>query len=159
VWGEGADTPFVAGRLVEAFHAAEGPQGIWAEAFDISTLHPGDRYPGPPDKKGGTYRLRQKYGGVIERPMPSMRVRDNGADTRRRSHDVEFAIIDGTGYEKGQENARRVLDAWRQRFERGITFYVNSAGDAWYVEGGDRRFLAHVPGGFSWASSRVEDGS
>ena len=160
VWGEGAERPepFVAGQLAQVFRAAEEvDRGSRSQPFDVSTLRPGDRYPGPTDKQGGTYRLRQKYGGVIERPMPSLRGHDNGADTRRRSHDVEFAAVDGTGYEKGQENARRVLDAWRERFERGITFYVNAVGDAWYTEAGERRFLAHVPDGFSWATNRTEE--
>ena len=34
---------------------------------DVAGLQPGDAYPGALDKRGGTYKLRQKAGGVIER--------------------------------------------------------------------------------------------
>jgi hypothetical protein len=159
VWGEGADRPepFVAGQLEEVFRAADEVNGQNAsELFDVLALQPGDRYPGPTDKKGGTYKLRQKHGGVIERPLPNLRARHDGADTSRRSRAVEFAVVEGTGLQKREANAKRVLEAWRERFERGITFHVNEVGDAWYTEAGDRRFLAHVPGGFAWPVSNPE---
>jgi superfamily II DNA or RNA helicase len=139
VWGEGGDGPelLVAGQLAEPFRAlseADMPQRDLAAAPHV----PGSRYPGPADKDGGSYKLRQKHGGVIERRAP---------------HGVtEFAIVDGAADEVLAGNARQVLTEWRRLFDRGIPFNINHLGDAWYTEAGERRFLAHVPGGFAWPS-------
>jgi superfamily II DNA or RNA helicase len=141
VWGEGAEgpRPFVAGQLAEPFRAAAEDDGTGGNRdFDPASLRPGSRYPGPANRKGGSYRLRQKQGGVIERRA------SDGA--------LEFALLDGTARPELEANARRVLDAWRELFDRGISFHVNDQGHAWYTEAGQRRFLAEVPGGFSWPS-------
>jgi hypothetical protein len=78
-----------------------------------------------------------KRGGVIERKL------------RDRS---EFALVEDTGKPDLEQNARRVLDAWRGLFDRGITFHVTEEGRAWYTQAGQRRYLAYVPGGFAFPS-------
>jgi superfamily II DNA or RNA helicase len=123
----------VAGALEEPFAALEQVTTESAEALD--DLVPGARYDGPADKGGGTYKLRQKAGGVIE---------------RKRGRESEFALVDDAPSPELGENARVVLRSWRSLFDRGITFNVNDRGDAWYTAEGERRFLAHVPGGFAW---------
>ncbi|MSO38453.1 MAG: DEAD/DEAH box helicase [Acidimicrobiia bacterium] len=125
----------VAGALGDPF-VAIADDSPTAEPGDLNLLRPGDRYAGSSDKRGGTYQLRQKNGGVIERKGPN-----------RTS---EWAFTEGAGHSDLEENATRVLEAWRSTFDRGITFYVNERGDAWYTDGGVRLFLAHVPGGFAW---------
>lgn len=140
IWGDGDDRPevLVAGQLAEPFRAepdGETPEGD----LNSIALAPGSRYPGPGDKDAGSYKVRQKHGGVIERRAP------DGA--------TEFAIVDGTAAKVLEANARQVLAEWRRLFDRGIPFNINHLGDAWYTEAGERRFLAHVPGGFAWPSS------
>jgi hypothetical protein len=52
------------------------------------------------------------------------------------------------------ENAERILEAWRSVLDQGISFHVNELGHAWYTEGGSRRYLAAVPGGFAWPTAK-----
>lgn len=127
----------VAGALGEPFVALdEVEDGTSADDAAPEDLEPGARYGGPSDKTGGTYKLRQKSGGVIERKGPG--------------RSSEFALADGPGSPEQHHNATTVLDAWRAVSNQGLTFHVNEAGHAWYTEGGERRFLAAVPGGFAW---------
>jgi len=135
--GDGEGVVMVAGQLPKPFEAMED-EAIDATDVDVDKLQPGDVYPGPATKEGGSFSLRQKRGGVIERKAP-----DGG---------VEFALV---GPEGGPlaENAERILDAWRTILGQGVTFHVNEAGHAWYTEGGNRRFLAAAPGGFAWPSA------
>lgn len=126
----------VAGALAEPFHTLDEvgePDGAPA---DLDDLHPGDPYPGPSDKSGGTFKLRQKGGGLIERKGPG--------------RSSEFALADGPGPPERLANAVAVLDAWRAVSGQGLSFHVNELGHAWYTEGGERRFLASVPEGFEW---------
>lgn len=158
VWGEMLEgtEPFVAGQLEQVFRAAN-QLALQSDArADPYIVQPGDPYDGPLDKEGGTYKLRQKRGGVIERPIPRATTSDMAPD-QPRSVGVEFAMVAGSGSEDLEANARRVLDAWRELFGRGITFHVTSQGDAWYAVGGERRFLAHVAGGFAWPAPTKED--
>jgi len=159
VWGEGLERsePFVAGQLEQAFHAAEQFNWQTGGGREINDLRPGDRYPGPRDKEGGTYKLRQKHGGVIERPIPTVNEPKMESTSRARSQGVEFAVVNGNGSAELEANAKRILEAWREVIRRGITFHVNSRGDAWYIAGGERRFLAQVRGGFAWPSASKED--
>lgn len=108
-------------------------------ATDLSTdPAPGDLYQGPTDRALGSYRIRQKAGGVIERRVPG---------------GSQFAgSRDGEGMHELVSNAIRVLDAWRATGETGLTFHVNQQGDAYYVSGGQPRFLANVQAGFAWPS-------
>lgn len=128
----------VAGRLDEPFRSLPDVDTEQAASIDVSKLAPGDTYLGPTDKAGGVYKLRQKQGGVIER--------------RTKDHGSEFALTSGSGSPRLDTNAQNVLHAWRELFDRGISFSVNERGDAWFTDGGQRRFLAHVPGGFAWPS-------
>src|SRR5438309_1644087 len=79
------------------------------DADEIAALRPGDVYPGEASRVGGTFKISQKRGGVIERK------------TRGGS---EFAAVEGTSTPALEDNARHVLDAWRQTLDRGITFHV-----------------------------------
>ena len=101
-------------------------------------LRPGEPYPGRADASNGEYRVLQKRGGVIERSL------DRGL--------LEFALTDGHDVIK-TANVRCVLDAWRQVSASGLKMAVNVAGHAWYLEGGEPRFLAAVPGGFAWPAT------
>ncbi|GLY21813.1 DEAD/DEAH box helicase [Micromonospora sp. NBRC 101691] len=139
VWGESPSGTacYVAGQLEEPFEAdvIDGDTGAEDTLVDLSKLAPGTRITGSIDKAGGTYRLRQKQGGVIER--------------RTADGTVEFALLDAAPPEL-TENARRVLNAWRQLFDRGIGFHLSKDGQAWYTEGGQKLHLAYVPAGFAW---------
>jgi hypothetical protein len=128
-------TVFAAGALTDQFVAAERP--VATGDADLSGLTPGDRYVGPDSQVGGTFKLSQKRGGVIE---------------RRTKSGTEFAATDNTGRPELEANARTVLDTWRRCFDRGITFHVNELDHAWCVVAGEHRFLGAVPGGFAWPS-------
>ncbi|MFC4145752.1 DEAD/DEAH box helicase [Micromonospora mangrovi] len=140
VWGESRDglVPYVAGQLAEPFEPETVPlhDDHPVPAVDTSRLEPGTPIAGSPDKGGGSYRLRQKQGGVIER--------------RTADGTTEFALVDGEAPAELAANARQVLENWRQLFDRGIGFFLSEQGQAWYVEGGKKFHLAHVPGGFAW---------
>lgn len=104
-------------------------------------LKPGDSFHGPLNASRGTYRLRQKTGGVIER-------RDSRGS-------VEWAVTGGAA-EQLAANALRVLSAWRSAMPRGMEFYLNDDWVAWYRLEGQARFLARAPGGFAWPSETSE---
>jgi superfamily II DNA or RNA helicase len=135
---DGQNVPYVAGQLAEPFSAAESAS--IAPKTAAQPTEPGQVLPGRPDKDGGTYRLRQKQGGVIERRAP------DGA--------TEFAITNGDDLRA--VNARQLLDAWRQATDRGITCFVTGSGVVWYLEKGKPRFLARIPGGFAWPSAQKD---
>jgi hypothetical protein len=133
VFGEAGNgmVPMLVGRVDEPFRVAAAAP---AADVDASALRPGDRYPGPTDKSGGTYKLRQKHGGVIE---------------RKSGPEVQFAITE-QDTDPRSANARNLLAAWISLNTAGLTFSVNSLGHAWYREQGEVRFMAAVPGGFLW---------
>lgn len=135
VWSsERGSGPFVAGRLDEPFRVAEDPAD---DDLDISALSPGSEYRGAPDRSGGSYHVSQRAGGIIERRVPGGK---------------ESALLAGTGKPDLEANARSVIAAWEE-IDRVISrFFMNSNGHAWYEEGGGRRFLAEVHGGFVWPS-------
>ncbi|AYF29528.1 hypothetical protein CSH63_19060 [Micromonospora tulbaghiae] len=140
VWGDGpaGALPYVAGQLAHDFEAEPRDAPPTEAVADPSKMAPGTPLHGPLDKKGGAFHFRQKRGGVIERRLP-------GGVT-------EFARTDDAAPADLVENAQRALDGWRRLFDRGISFFVSSEGQAWYVADSRRYFLAHVPGGFSWPS-------
>lgn len=125
----------VAGQLPQPFEAVEDATADEVADLDVDALEPGDEYHGPANHEGGEYKLRMKLGGVIE---------------RRRNRGSEFALTEGSGHAELEQNATRLLDAWRHELNRGLTIYVNDLGHAWYEAGGKRCFLASVPGGFAW---------
>lgn len=125
--------PFLAGQLTERFRVQKEVVSNLAD-FDVESLSPGARYPGPLDKSHGSYKFRQKQGGVIE----------------RRIEDVfQFANAAVAG-NRLSENAKKCLVAWRSVSEQGFVFFVNVLDHAWYRQDGEARFLAVVPGGFLW---------
>jgi superfamily II DNA or RNA helicase len=145
--GPGGATAWLVGSLEEPFQVEEpvSEDVALADAASANESHlvasrsvraAGSVYEGPSDKEGGTYRIRQKAGGVIERKV---------------GRDREFALL-VSGGEKGElvANAKLVLEAWKATGESGLEFHVNARGDAFYLSGGQRRFLAHIPGGFAW---------
>lgn len=136
--GEG--TLWVAGQLEQAFSIRDQETGD-AEPARVVHLRPGDFYTGQTDAFNGEYRVLQKRGGVIERSL--------GGGVR------EFALTSGGSPDK-IENARRVLEAWRQVTTSGLKIAVNRAWHAWYLEAGEPRFLASVPDGFAWPTSDAE---
>jgi superfamily II DNA or RNA helicase len=142
VEGERVVSPYVAGQLLEPFRVRDGT--ATTDAIDASELKPGDPYPGPTDTRGGTYKLRQKRGGVIE---------------RRQGRVTEFALTDSPEADSRTGNARHLLTAWRSLKTPGLTFYLNGLEHAWYREGGEARFLAAVPGGFLWPRTESSGGS
>ena len=126
--------PFVIGQLPEPIHYL-GASAHAEECPDVSSLEPGNPYPGPIDAEYGTFRLAMKKGGVIE---------------RRRGRTREFARIGDARDERLSANGLRILGAWRQALDRGIDFNVNSCWHAWYLDAGTPRFLAQIEGGFEF---------
>ena len=129
-------TPWVVGRIQEPFRFAE-PRAFGATLSSDEAASDGSRvsgFAGPLDTAGGAYQIRQKRGGVIERRGPGGR---------------EFAATEPVGNARA-DNARRVLAAWRQTGQPGTKFFVNREGDAYYLQAGVPRLLAHVPEGFDW---------
>jgi len=137
VFGESAQgmVPYLAGQVTEPFRIREeSVESFSAEA--LASLGPGDAYPGPTDREMGTFKLRQKRGGVIERS-------ERGVSA--------FAITEGDS--AAASNGRRLLDAWKSLKLPGMTVYVNQLWHAWYRTDGEPRYLANVEGGFAWPES------
>jgi superfamily II DNA or RNA helicase len=132
VWLADADgaVPYLAGRLSEPFRTRD--EGS-LDSLSMKRLSAGDIYTGPADKGLGTYKLGQRSGGIIE---------------RRVHKGKEVALTTGSTSPEREADAKRVLAAWRSLGVPGMTFFVNSAGHAWYEQAGNRRFLAEVTHGF-----------
>jgi superfamily II DNA or RNA helicase len=133
------------GRLMVAGYLDE-PFAVRAEvdaavAFDATSLNPGMAYGGRLDKDHGEFRLLRKRGGVIQRDLPG------GIKEFALTSDAEA---------RGVDNAQHLLAAWRAVGGVGLKFCVNSLWHAWYVDGGEPRFLAEVSGGFAWPSDSEE---
>lgn len=140
--GDGEGRCFVAGQISEPF-ATQEEQGVVSDAVtDLASLLPGDTYPGPTDKANGTFHIRAKRGGVIERKV---------------SGGSEFASMSTEAKDPRERNASVVLDAWKAINNKGMSFHVNSQDHAWYTQQGLIRFLAAVPGGFAWPTEDVNN--
>lgn len=130
--------PYLAGRLEERFQPLEptptDPTVATAE------LAAGDLYHGPRTDAGGTYKLRQKRGGVIE---------------RRTRQGAEFAVTDNGSPEAAA--AARLLHSWQGLKLVGMPISVNELGHAWYLEAGQPRFLADVNPGLAFPSDVTDD--
>jgi superfamily II DNA or RNA helicase len=134
-------------RLVLVWQASGGddPQGPTAWLFRVAEdvtdasdireqdLEPGRVYLGPTDKTNGTFKISQRGGGNIERAVAGGR-----------------ELADAVGETPQEVNARSILGAWESLNRVISRFSVNELGHAWYEADGERRFLAHVPEGFSW---------
>ena len=125
--------PFVAGQVREPLRLRKTQSNDAAE-FDVGLLTPGAVYPGPQDRTKGTFKFRQKKGGVIERRLGDL---------------FHFAVTEGTKDPLGL-NGRKCLTAWKSISKEGFSFFVNEFDHAWYRADGEARFLAAVPGGFLW---------
>jgi superfamily II DNA or RNA helicase len=138
VYGESGQgvAPFLAGKISEPLRLREEATDD-TMVVDAASLTAGASYPGPQDKVNGTFKFRQKKGGVIE---------------RRQGNVFQFA---STQAEQSRlaVNARQCLSAWKSLGAGGFTFYVNRLEHAWYRAAGEARFLAVVPGGFLWPDS------
>lgn len=125
----------LAGQLSEPF-TSRAEAGSDAP-IDPASMVAGQPYGGPMDKTYGEFRISQKRGGVIQRDLAG------GVK--------EFALANNAGSDL-EANAERVLVAWRSVARAGMNIALNSRWHAWYVEGGEPKFLAAVPGGFTWPS-------
>jgi hypothetical protein len=144
VYGESEErmSPFLAGQLGEPLRVQAGITETDV-MVDVATLEPGSPYPGALDKTKGTYKLRQKRGGVIEKSSGSL---------------SQFAILEGEA-DPRVTNANHCIMAWKSLGMDGFTFYVNRSEHAWYRTDGEAKFLANVPGGFLWPDLASEDPS
>lgn len=123
----------LAGWLNEAFEAEDTTPVEVLSLSVLETLRPGQPYTGPTEATNGTFRLRQKSGGVIERKI---------------GREIQFASVDATS--AGGKNASRTIEAWRSLGLSGMDFYISAQEIAWYREVGGAKFLAYVAGGFTW---------
>lgn len=127
---EGPSVPYVVGQLPGLFEpAAEGDVEV-----DVTALSPGDPYPGPTDRHGGSFKLRQRDGGILE----------------RRTGPGQRAVAVTEGDDPQARNAAAVLTAWRATGLPGGKLLVNGLEHAYLPDG--PVYLAHVPGGFRWPS-------
>ena len=125
--------PMLAGQLGEPLRL-QPEQERSTGPIDAKALKPGDPYPGPTDRVGGEYKIRQLRGGVIERRAGTSSLFAGMSEPSNVRH----------------SNARRVLESWRTLNTNGFRFALNSQEHAWYREAGATKFLAEVPGGFDF---------
>lgn len=139
--GTGAPVPTNQGHSGASASTRRGTGTPSIGTPESAAKRPGDPIPERPRRHLGPYRIRQKHGGVIE---------------RRTKLGAEFAgTEDGQGAPELISNARRLLEAWRATGESGLSFNISSAGEAFYLAGGEARYLAPVPGGFAWPSDET----
>lgn len=133
---------WLVGQLDERFQLATATtESIDQSPTDLPKQR-GAKYYGPLDSAGGTFQIRQKGGGLIERRRAGLR---------------EFANLNGSQDDDPRvRNAHSVLNAWRETGQPGIKIAVNCNEDAYYLYGGEPLFLAHVPEGFAWPDSGVD---
>ncbi len=128
----------LAGQLAEPLRAwverSGGPE------FDAASAVPGSDYTGPANDQHGTFRIRSRRGGLIERRV----------DPRT----WESAVTESPG--QLAVNGRRLLEAWRKAMQSGMTFKVSETWDAWYLAEGRPKFLARVEGGFMWPTQEED---
>lgn len=138
VWERTSDGPqaFVVGRLGEPFEVVDEVQAHAHEASASAPQQRGEALRSSPDKGNGTYRLSQRAGGLIERSAPG--------------GGKEYALVEGTHFGDRERNAEALLDAWNGLGRPATRCFVNNDWDAWCERGGERIFLASVPGGFVW---------
>lgn len=132
----GVTRAWLVGQLDEPFKPMMKAEIAIPPVAPVEEPEPGTSYQGPSDRRGGSFHIRQKVGGVIERRVAGGR---------------EWAVVDPSdGPADLVANGILLLNAWRRTGERGLQFHVNEAGDAYYLSAGELRFLARVPGGFAW---------
>jgi superfamily II DNA or RNA helicase len=131
-WGDPGQFMLV-GQLDEPFRAIS--EQATSTDFDVALLRAGDEYPGPGDKKNGSFKVSQRGGGQVSRSVRG------GA---------EVASVESGDDPRGEANALSVLAAWEAMGRAFSRFSVNSVGHAWTEATGGRVFVADVSGGFSW---------
>lgn len=144
VWQPGDDDAgfMLVGQLAAAFETVPAASDLDLDRVDVAALSPGDMYPGPGDKKGGTYKLSQRGGGVIE---------------RRVKGGAELALTADTAAQDKERNARMIVEAWESLERPFSRFFVNSLGHAWAEGTLGRIFVADVPAGFAWPAPEGPD--
>lgn len=135
---------YVAGRLKESFALRDESVSPPLHRAVSGALRPGDRFDGSLDRSNGSYRLSQKRGGVIER-----------RDTVARSS--EYALASGGQRPALEENAKRILTAWRTVAAHGLEFHLTADWHAWFLQGGEPRYLGCATGGFAWPSDDMPE--
>ena len=128
--------PFVIGQLAQSRRFSD--ERVTGDCPEFDTLHPGVLYYGPLDRAHGTFKVASARGGVI---------------AKRVGRSTLYALVDGTSTRA--QNARSILDAWKEAVGQGIEFQVNSCWHAWCYVGGNAKFLASVPGGFEWPTGET----
>lgn len=139
VWERTAEGPqaFVVGQLLEPFEVVS--ESVLSDARPASIGKPqqaGEVFRGSTDKGKGTYRLSQRAGGLIERSAPG--------------GGKESALVSGTAFKDKERNAEALIAAWNRLGRPAARCFVNGDWEAWCERGGERIFLADVPGGFVW---------
>lgn len=140
VFGESQEgtVSFVAGKLLQPFRLRNS-EGDQSTPIDTKSLTVGQFYPGPTDKAGGSYKIRQKRGGVIERMV---------------GRETQFALTDAD--HEQSHVARRILSNWKSLGTSGLTISINKLGHVWYKDAGEPRFLGDAKSGFAWPKSSEE---
>ena len=127
---------FAGGRLAEPFVARvdDASDGGTAQPDDAP---PGSAFVGAPNEANGTFFVRARDGGCVERKVRGGR---------------ELAVLVGENADARVANARTIVAAWRTIAKHGFAFFINDAWQAWYRDAGEPRYLARVAGGFAWPS-------
>ncbi len=134
---------FLAGRLEAPFSGPTAAEvGVPPKDASDRRYSAGEALNRNVDVAHGTFMLRQKSGGVIE---------------KRVGRSIEWALAGESAPIELAKNAQRVIDAWRTLGIQGLKMFVSSDDVAWYRSDGQARFLAHVPGGFAWPSPVGEE--
>jgi superfamily II DNA or RNA helicase len=126
---------YAAGQIAEPFVALSTDDSEIANTF--SPLVAGSVYHGPLNSDHGTYKIRSRGGGCIERRLG-------------RGHS-QFAVSGGEHQSDLTSNAQKILEVWRTSIGQGLEFHLNNRWDAWYRTGGVPQFIANVPNGFEWS--------
>ena len=135
--GKERDGIWMAGQLAIPFTAQAELMQAELAAVSVEALRPGDLYLGPANAEHGSFQIRQKLGGRIQKK-------------KKKGEEVMFALTNSEAHPQLAENALRLLEAWKSVLGRGLTVKVNGFDHVWYEVDGERRFLAVVPGGFVW---------
>jgi superfamily II DNA or RNA helicase len=146
IWKGGPDDPgepYVAGQLAQPFAVEPEVTEEETASLDLSTLCPGDRFPGPSDRSGGSFKMSRKSGGQIERPM--------------RGGGNEWALATAPDDDPRIQAARALLAAWRYLDQPISRVHRNGLGHIWYEEQGQRKYLGYAPLGFRWPTEDGEE--
>ena len=125
----------IAGQLAEPL-TVRAPNDEPETVPDVTTLRPGEALGRKPDADWGSFHLRQKSGGLIE---------------RRRGRDREFALTTPLGA-PSTETAIAILGAWRELRLPGLPISIASDGTVWFEADGEARLLVRVEAPLAFTS-------